>query len=208
MNPATPSIPPINAHTSDIPELDELRRQMAEFKTRLESQKIISERMLLNVINQRFSGIMMFVKIEAFVLLPFIALCFLFVCHFFGLSWWFYGATVAMVFFSTLFDYLINSHNDPLSSSLITIMRSIERQKRRRLIQLAVSIPIVIAWVIWYIVEIHGSGSDFPIVGIIIGAVAGAIGGSIIFFRQQRSLTRSVNDINLLLNSTDIPPEP
>ncbi len=208
MTPTIPNIPDIPQPTAaKHNELEELRRQMADFKARLDSQKIISERMLRSVIDQRFSGIMMFVKVEAFVLLPLIALCFLFTCIMLNTSWWFYGATLLMTATSTTLDYLINRPSDLVNSSLVTIMRRIERQKRQRLITLAASIPVVIVWVIWYIAEINAGGSDLPIAAIIIGAVGGAAAGLVIFLRQQRSLTRSVNDINLMLNSNDTPAE-
>lgn len=139
-------------------ELKELRNQMSAMKDSLERYEIINERLMHTVMEGRSKGLNWFVSVEM-ITVPFLCLFFFGVCAALHLTMWLAITISVACVVSTIWDMktmrvprkLINklSHSD--------LRRFLIRQKRMRAIQLAVELPLSIAWVIWFMLAYLGN---------------------------------------------------
>ena len=134
-------------------DINILRRQMDSLKESLRESRIANRRLLVSVMKQKSSWLDKLVKSE-FIITPIATLLFLAMCLMFDMSVW-----VALSFFVlSLADSLIDLKTVRIpsryfGSNLIELRGILVRQKKQRLIQLAVELPLLIAWICWFIIE-------------------------------------------------------
>ena len=201
--------------TNDInmQELDELRRQVAAFRERLDRQQIVGDRMVRHTMQQRMAWIRNFIWAEV-IAAPIILLAMAAVTAFFGLPWLCFLFFAFCLTADKVADFRINltKRADLRSGNLIDVARHLRWQKRARTIQAAISLPLVFVWAVWFCTSLHASALRMQGIapadahafgnGIIMGGIIGAlIGIGIalrIYLRMQRSNDEVIHQIEEL----------
>ena len=137
-------------------ELEFMRSQMEDFKTQLDKQKIVNEKFIISSMKKSMSWIKKYVYFE-FCLLPVIAIMWLAIKEYAHLSWFNYCFLMAVVVIDVIAGYRINvsalSDADYSSSNLISTITKLTRMKRQRSIQMMLSVPAIVVWLLWCGVE-------------------------------------------------------
>lgn len=198
-------------------ELEQMRVQMQTLSEKLDKQEIINDKMIRNSINSKISWIRKFVNIE-FYLIPVVALMWLGVKYFIGMSWFSYAFMVIAVIIDTIWDYRINdislkSEEVETNSMTLTIQKLAE-MKQMRAKQLRVMLPLLIAWLLWLCFETwqhigQFSDSDNIIkvvtygggIGLLIGIPIGIFVALYIYRKMQRTNDELIAQIKDYINN-------
>ena len=191
-------------------ELEFMRSQMEDFKTQLDKQKIVNEKFIISSMKKSMSWIKKYVYFE-FCLLLVIAIMWLAIKEYAHLSWFNYCFLMAVVVIDVIADYRINvsalSDDDYSSSNLVSTITKLTRMKRQRFIQMMLSVPAIVVWLLWCGVEawmhLPADAPDY-VRGAIYGGMAGGVIGGIsglvfvfrIFFKMQRTNDEVISQIN------------
>ncbi len=158
-------------------ELDILRDELSALRRSLETQKIVSHNLLHRIMKGDASWLNRLFKYEMFLIFPASVLLFLFIKVAMHTSWLFYGCTMVMFVVDLYWDYhvLRLPPSDFANLSLLDLRRKILRQMRGRKIQMAVEIPLLCLWCVWFFFELFGGSGMF-------GPAAGAVWAIIVAF--------------------------
>lgn len=188
--------------TTNIQELEQLRSEMREFKSRLEQQEIVSKRLLTEATRGRVSWIK-----KCNVWVSIVGLCFLPVViallRVIDCSW------TPIVFFSimvvgeSLFNFwnsLSISDRRLMAGDIVGTRQRLLAYKRREQRQMMVEVPMIVLWFVWVVFDVsrHSAADTDRDMGItlLVGGVLGLIFASIVFVREIRSLNRAVRQID------------
>lgn len=180
--------------TNKFTELEEMRSQLNILKQKLETQKIVNDKLMRETMKKKMSWIGNYANIQAFVLYPIIIIIFLVLKIETGISW----GPIIFVYILTGIDILLDikinkmQESDWESSNLIATKLKLMKMKKYRMRQVITSIPFLLVWVVWISFELMNSTLDkgLVIAGIIGGVIGGIVGGFIgfkILFKQQRT---------------------
>lgn len=164
-------------------ELDIMRRQLAEMKESLDTQKIVNDTLMRKIMKGNASWLNKYVVFQ-FVALPLTYLFFVGMSAWAGISQWY--ALIYLVFatIDSLLDW--KTVRIPPSffgtSSLVELRRKLIRQKRERFIQICVMLPLSVIWVAAFFTELYikvGAGhmGEFEQIAAYGGIAGGIIGG-------------------------------
>ena len=187
----------ININNTD--ELEALRAQMQELKATLDRHELFNEKLLRRKIATSNAG--RSYKYFNFILVPFIAAALLFLKENISISWLFYWCTLIFTTASVAFDTYINriTRKEYTTMALLELASALERRRRLRRLHLALGMPLVIPWMIWYCYELSDN-VPYSWIYIIIG---GFIGGSIGIYmmrRMQKKDATAIDDIHQFLD--------
>ncbi|MDE7350149.1 MAG: hypothetical protein K2N25_03710 [Muribaculaceae bacterium] len=187
-------------------QLDILKQEMAELKRNLDKEKIVNKQLLRTVMRQRASWLNKFVIAE-FIMLPILYLMFVGICAFFQISQWY--ALTLLIF--SLADAVIDMRTFRISPkvfstcTMLEVGRLLKKQKKERFIQMCISLPLAIIWLVLTLSAI-ANGSDplatdhaLNLAGAIGGLAGGLIGGIIvlvIYRKAQRTNDTIISDID------------
>lgn len=202
----------------NMQELEQMRSQMNALKQKLDTQEIVSDRLLRETFRQKMSFGQQRGKIALFVALPFTVILFTTAHYSMGMSWMLTIFTIVMVAVGAINEYRLTImgarnlfDNNMLSATL-------QRAERNRQIKISVMIalPILTIWIAWIIAEIltnmvpigidtsTGTLQDYRygmIVGLSIGAGIGVIIGFITYMRISRNSQNIIDQINDISNA-------
>jgi len=185
-------------------DLDQMRIQMQDLKRSLDNQKLVNQRLMRQVMASKSVFIRRYTRFQLYILLPFIFLIFLLVKEQNGMSWLLYTVTVVMCSVSIGIDTYINrmSEDDYASMPLLELMSSLVRRRKNRRIQMAVGLPVVALWLVWYIVEIYGieKFGNGGWIGCVIGGVIGGFIGFKITNRAQQIDMDAIKNIRQMMD--------
>lgn len=180
-------------------ELEDLRRQMQEFKSQLEKQKIVNEQLITASMKKSMSWIKKYVIFEICII-PFVALVWLAMKVILHLSWFNYGFLLCMLVLDVYVDYRINvsalTDEDYHRSNLVTTMLKLGRMKRQRRVSMMVSVPLLVLWLAWCGLEawynLPGNATEMErgmmygnCVGLVVGGFIGLLVGMLIYRKMQ-----------------------
>lgn len=188
-------------------ELEQMRTQFNQLKEKLKNQEIVNDHLVRQAMKRKMSWIEKYVKIEMYVLLPFVLLDCLIIVFILDMSWWWYIYTALFMIFEIAADYYINIHKAAnFDSNLIEAANVLAWQKKKRIQQLYADMPLLIIWVVWLgigIISLNTGGKEF-----LEGMKHGCIGGGIVGFaigmflgikyllKMQRINTELIQQIN------------
>lgn len=135
-------------------ELDAMRLELAAIKENLDKSKIINESLLRKVMKQRTGWLNGLVTAELIVY-PVLVLFYYLLCLFLGMSQWF---TIAMAIVGAI-DIALDFRTvriSPLTFStanLIDIQKLIVRHKKERNLQLGVMFPLLMVWMVLFLID-------------------------------------------------------
>lgn len=137
-------------------ELQEMKEQMALLKETLQKEQIVNDKLLREAMQGKVDRI----HRKAWV----VGACALYVCtfgiwsfHDMGLSWWFAGATVLMMIYSTVKTILIHRRlaaNNVMTDDLRTVAHAAKRMKEDYIRALYGGMAMASVWFIWMALEI------------------------------------------------------
>lgn len=185
-------------------EFEQMRSQLEIMKRKLDSQKIVNDRLVSQAMQHKVSWIKNFIWLELAVFYPIIILSYVLLTAVFNLSWLICAAIIILTGADIYADLRINKigPDDWLGENLVETGRKLVRQKRLRMQQLIISVPVIICvlFMFFYDMSQHMATDFFKCISIG-GAIGGIIGlciGVRIVMKMQRTndeLIRQIEEI-------------
>lgn len=181
---------------ADTDELEQLKAQITMLREELTRSRIVNDKIMRQAMRERSSWLNTFVKLEA-ISTPLFGLIFIGVLYLFRVSIWPGIVFIIIGFISTWVDsYTFGiTSNNILTMPLLKLKEKLATQKRQRLIQLIVEMPLTILWLLWFALTLNsGLNPDKPItkyiniggsVGLLVGLIAGIIVVIVIYTKAQ-----------------------
>lgn len=198
-----------------IQELEIMRQQMMALKDKLDSQEIVNDCLISNSMKEKMSWIKKYIIFEVGTL-PLIALIWSVVVYYAGISWWNFIVLMVACVVDVIVDYRINIHGmkdeDYKKCNLIETTQKLMKMKHQRFVQMMISVPIVVVWLLGFMVEVYMKipstiGNDFMNGAFIGGLVGAGIGGVIgvwtsikIYKKMQHTNDEVISQINEMVN--------
>lgn len=189
---------------NNMTELEQMREQMAAFKSRLDKQQIINEQLVRTSMGSKLSWIKKFVWGEIIVVPIFLIIMAVFHAGN-GLSWWLYGFLALGLIADATGDYIINRipKSQLLSGDLVETSKRLAEMKKQRTSWFIAGIIFLVIWLVWFCIEVAmrlDCGCTLPhhgtVVAIMIGAiVVGALIGGVIAWLILRKMQRTNNQL-------------
>ncbi len=189
---------------NNMTELEQMREQMAAFKSRLDKQQIINEQLVRTSMGSKLSWIKKFVWGEIIVVPILLIIMALFHAGN-GLSWWLYGFLALGLIADATGDYIINRipKSQLLSGDLVETSKRLVKMKKQRTSWFVAGVIFLVIWLVWFCIEIAmrlDCGCTLPhhgtVVAIMIGAiVVGALIGGVIAWLILRKMQRTNNQL-------------
>lgn len=189
---------------NNMTELEQMREQMAAFKSRLDKQQIINEQLVRTSMGSKLSWIKKFVWGEIIVVPIFLIIMAVFHAGN-GLSWWLYGFLALGLIADATGDYIINRipKSQLLSGDLVDTSKRLAEMKKQRTSWFIAGIIFMVIWLVWFCIEIAmrlDCGCTLPhhgtVVAIMIGAiVVGALIGGVIAWLILRKMQKTNNQL-------------
>lgn len=191
---------------NNINDMDELRQQFAILTEKIKSQQINNERLLRTVMQDKMKWIDKYIYIKLFLLMPLLALMFLYFYQTGKVSLYFYITTMLLVAVEIGFDFFINKvlGKGWLKHDLLTSRQIFVKMKKNRINQMVVGIPICIVWASIFLFEFLNydlSDRAYAIImgtGIGIGCLVGSGIAFLIFRKMQRINDEIIQEIDNL----------
>lgn len=189
-------------------ELEIMRRQLAEMKACLDTQKIVNDSLMRKIMKGDASWLNKFVLLEI-ISLPLVYLIFASFSAWAGISQWYALSFLVIAIIDSSLDWKTVRISPTLlaTSSLIDLRRRLIRQKRERFIQMCVMLPLAVIWIVAFFVAIYSSGArgnlegvercvtEGGLVGGLIGGLIGVILVVIIYRRMQKTNDTLLEDL-------------
>lgn len=185
-----------------IDHMEELKQQFAILTDKLESQEINNERLLRTVMKTKMKSINKYYYWLFFLGLPIIILCFqTFYCK--GqVSLLFYVSTVLLAVLDTICGMVINKmgNNQWQEADLLTARQTLVQMKQRRKKGEIISIPLVIIWLSFFVLEVFRSSANAFMLSTfaVIGGLLGLGIGLLAYRKMQRTNDELIREIDQL----------
>lgn len=182
--------------------MEELKQQFAILTDKLESQEINNERLLRTVMKTKMKSINKYYYWLFFLGLPIIILCFqTFYCK--GqVSLLFYVSTVLLAVLDTICGMVINKmgNNQWQEADLLTARQTLVQMKQRRKKGEIISIPLVIIWLSFFVLEVFRSSANAFMLSTfaVIGGLLGLGIGLLAYRKMQRTNDELIREIDQL----------
>ena len=189
---------------NNMTELEQMREQMAAFKSRLDKQQIINEQLVRTSMGSKLSWIKKFVWGEI-IAVPILLIIMALFHAGNGLSWWLYGFLALGLIADATGDYIINRipKSQLLSGDLVETSKRLAEMKKQRTSWFVAGVIFLVIWLVWFCIEVAmrlDCGCTLPhhgtVVAIMIGAiVVGALIGGVIAWLILRKMQRTNNQL-------------
>ena len=194
-----------NTVNTNSDELDAMRQQLAELKSRTDRNSEINEKHMMNAIKRKMRGVHR--SIYKVIIMGTIALpMWILIGYIWNLPWYFTAFTIVMLSGSMIADYIINRMDiDRMTDNMAETARELVKMKKYRVRQEIIAFPMLTGWLAWFIWELYHAGLEKDLVlgmsvGSVIGAVVGACIGLRIFFNLQKANDEMLDQIKELEN--------
>ena len=182
--------------------MEELKQQFAILTDKLKSQEINNERLFRTVMKTKMKSINKYYYWLFFLGLPIIILCFqTFYCK--GqVSLLFYVSTVLLAVLDTICGMVINKmgNNQWQEADLLTARQTLVQMKQRRKKGEIISIPLVIIWLSFFVLEVFRSSANAFMLSTfaVIGGLLGLGIGLLAYRKMQRTNDELIREIDQL----------
>lgn len=178
-------------------ELEELKRDLQDFKVILNEQEIINEQMIRKIVTKNARGIQRearILTIAGFITIPIVICGMVYLHHslFFILATTFYllyAIAANIIFHHPLKD------NFFLGKDLATVCNIMHKYKKRDFYWIVLNLPLLAGWFGWFCYELIQSFGFQEAWYLCIAGVVGGIVGGIIGLTQRRRRLRMVDEI-------------
>lgn len=184
--------------TTDYNEMEEMRRQMAVLKEKLEKEEILSDRLLRNTMQNQVRSIRRRANLSIVA-----GVCVLTVGPMafsnLGTSNIFIVVTSIMMLVMMLLTVMMHSklrEADVRDGELLAVARNARRLKDDYRRWRNIGIPLMIVWLVWLVVEVmHGQSDPTDSLIMLSPVVAGGIIGGILGVMRNNHLIGMLDDI-------------
>lgn len=184
--------------TTDYNEMEEMRRQMAVLKEKLEKEEILSDRLLRNTMQNQVRSIRRRANLSIVA-----GVCVLTVGPMafsnLGTSNIFIVVTSIMMLVMMLLTVMMHSklrEADVRDGELLAVARNARRLKDDYRRWRNIGIPLMIVWLVWLVVEVmHGQSDPTDSLIMLSPVVAGGIIGGILGVMRNNHLVGMLDDI-------------
>ena len=185
---------------NNLQELEELRGQVAEFKSRMEQQEIVGRRLLNAAMKGHVSWIKQMGVWGGVVDLALVPLTVYVLKGIVGGSWLPIIVVCMVMVFEAFFNFWnVSTIRDKylLANDVIAAQQRLRTYKRREKLYTYIAIPFVLLWLLWFLFDVY-SGKDipFPTTEIIVAIAIVSAVFCYIFYREMRSLNKAIKDID------------
>ena len=188
---------------NNLQEMEQLRSQVAEFKSRLEQQEIVSRRMLDAAMKGHVSWIKqmsVWGGVVELVILPLLV----YARSIVGVSWLPTIVLAMVIVFEAFFNFWnVSTIRDKylLANNVISAQQRLRTFKRREKLYTFIAIPFILLWLVWFLFDIYsGKNIPFPSTEIIVAIAIILAVDFYIFSREMRSLNKAIKDIDEFVN--------
>lgn len=182
--------------------MEELKQQFAILTGKLESQEINNERLLRTVMKTKMKSINKYYYWLFFLGLPIIILCFQTFYSKGQVSLLFYVSTVLLAVLDTICGMVINKmgNNQWQEADLLTARQTLVQMKQRRKKGEIISIPLVIIWLSFFVLEVFRSSANAFMLSTfaVIGGLLGLGIGLLAYRKMQRTNDELIQEIDQL----------
>lgn len=182
--------------------MEELKQQFAILTDKLESQEINNERLFRTVMKTKMKSINKYYYWLFFLGLPIIILCFQTFYSKGQVSLLFYVSTVLLAVLDTICGMVINKmgNNQWQEADLLTARQTLVQMKQRRKKGEIISIPLVIIWLSFFVLEVFRSTTDALMLSTlaVIGGMVGLGIGLLAYRKTQRTNDELIQEIDQL----------
>lgn len=182
--------------------MEELKQQFAILTDKLESQEINNERLLRTVMKTKMKSINKYYYWLFFLGLPIIILCFQTFYSKGQVSLLFYVSTVLLAVLDTICGMVINKmgNNQWQEADLLTARQTLVQMKQRRKKGEIISIPLVIIWLSFFVLEVFRSSANAFMLSTfaVIGGLLGLGIGLLAYRKMQRTNDELIREIDQL----------
>lgn len=184
---------------------------MAILQEKLHNETIVNDRLLRESMKHSYSSINRYLSVEATILMPVIIFVFPLLPLIFHLSWGPVIAIILLCLADTIFDYKVNHIKDEafMGDNLIPTALRLQRAKRLSALQMLVSLPLILLWFVWFIIDFFlsinydsealTSAAWGGLTGGCIGLVCGLIFAIQLYHKQQKTRQQVIDQINDLM---------
>lgn len=189
---------------NNLQELEQLRSQVAEFKSRMEQQEIVSRHLLDEAMKGHVSWIKQMSVWGGFVDLALVPLTVYLLKSIVGVSWLPIIAVCVVMVIEAFFNFWnVSTIRDKYlaANDVINTQKRLRTYKRREKLYFYIIIPFLLLWLVWLFFDVY-SGKDIPFPStdrLIFDFTAIAIVLAIcfyVFYREMRSLNKAVKEID------------
>ena len=189
---------------NNLQEMEQLRSQVAEFKSRLEQQEIVSRRMLDAAMKGHVSWIKQMSVWGGYVELALVPLVVYVLKSIVGASWLPIIVLCIVMAFEAFFNFWnVSTIRDKylLANDVISAQQRLRTFKRREKLYTYIVIPIILLWLVWFLFDVYsGKNIPFPSTEIIVAIAIILTIDFYIFYREMRSLNNAIKDIDDFVN--------
>ncbi len=182
--------------------MEELKQQFAILTDKLESQEINNERLFRTVMKTKMKSINKYYYWLFFLGLPIIILCFQTFYSKGQVSLLFYVSTVLLAVLDTICGMVINKmgNNQWQEADLLTARQTLVQMKQRRKKGEIISIPLVIIWLSFFVLEVFRSSANAFMLSTfaVIGGLLGLGIGLLAYRKMQRTNDELIREIDQL----------
>ena len=189
---------------NNLQELEQLRSQVAEFKSRMEQQEIVSRHLLDEAMKGHVSWIKQMSVWGGVVDLALVPLTVYLLKSIVGVSWLPIIAVCIVMVFEAFFNFWnVSTIRDKhlAANDVINTQKRLRTYKRREKLYFYIIIPFLLLWLVWLFFDVY-SGKDIPFPStdrLIFDFAALAIMLAIcfyVFYREMRSLNNAIKEID------------
>ena len=182
--------------------MEELKQQFAILTGKLESQEINNERLLRTVMKTKMKSINKYYYWALFLGLPVIVFCFQSFYNEGRISLLFYVSTLLLAVLDTMGGIIINKigNNQWQEADLLTARQTLVQMKQRRKKVEIISIPLVMIWLSFFVLEVFRSTTDALMLSTlaVIGGMVGLGIGLLAYRKTQRTNDELIQEIDQL----------
>lgn len=182
--------------------MEELKQQFAILTDKLKSQEINNERLFRTVMKTKMKSINKYYYWLFFLGLPIIILCFQTFYSKGQVSLLFYVSTVLLAVLDTICGMVINKmgNNQWQEADLLTARQTLVQMKQRRKKGEIISIPLVIIWLSFFVLEVFRSSANAFMLSTfaVIGGLLGLGIGLLAYRKMQRTNDELIREIDQL----------
>ena len=189
---------------NNLQELEQLRSQVAEFKSRMEQQEIVSRHLLDEAMKGHVSWIKQMSVWGGFVDLALVPLTVYLLRSIVGVSWLPILAVCIVMVFEAFFNFWnVSTIRDKYlaANDVINTQHRLRTYKRREKLYFYIIVPFLLLWLVWLFFDVYSS-KDIPFPStdrLIFDFTAIAILFAIcfyVFYREMRSLNKAIKEID------------
>ena len=182
--------------------IEQMKEQLSMLKSKLDKEMIVNDRLMRSIMNQKMKKINRERwMISSIILLgiPYCTWCFMFILN---MSLVFTIVTDIFMSIALVYTYLMHKDvkkNELMEGNLIEVSHKMIKIKRMQANWLKFSIPFVVVWLSWFVIEnLNGINAKYIIIGGSVGAVIGGIIGTMSYRRTRRMATEIIKQIEEL----------